>query len=205
MAKEIIPTTPPVTDSALNAAREIDRAFYECIAGALGGTYVESAEAVQDNAAIITRHFAALSAERDAAIKLADDQMLLVKACESIAEGDEGWEKLRNECPSTMAVAALTERARKAEELLKASELTMSELAHLKSAEIAKTMNFEMSQDNHALRAQLAEARRDSERIDWLDEPPSVEETIARVRLIEPIMWRNGQALRKAIDAARTQ
>lgn len=30
-----------------------------------------------------------------------------LKACEHIANGDEGWERLRNECPSTAAVAAL--------------------------------------------------------------------------------------------------
>lgn len=34
-----------------------------------------------------------------------------LKACEHIAEGDEGWERLVNECPSTSAVARLrTER-----------------------------------------------------------------------------------------------
>lgn len=36
-----------------------------------------------------------------------DEQMLLVKACEAIALGEDGWEKLANECPSTMAVANL--------------------------------------------------------------------------------------------------
>lgn len=30
-----------------------------------------------------------------------------LKACEHIAEGDPGWEGLRNECPSTAAVAKL--------------------------------------------------------------------------------------------------
>jgi uncharacterized protein YicC (UPF0701 family) len=35
-----------------------------------------------------------LQSERDA-------EMLRVKACEHIAEGDEGWEVLQNECPST--------------------------------------------------------------------------------------------------------
>lgn len=41
------------------------------------------------------------------AAKKADDEMLLVKACEHIAEGMEGWEVLRNECPSAAAVASL--------------------------------------------------------------------------------------------------
>lgn len=37
----------------------------------------------------------------------ADAEMLRVKACEHIACGDEDWQKLRNECPSTAAVATL--------------------------------------------------------------------------------------------------
>ncbi len=39
--------------------------------------------------------------------KKADEEMLRVKACEHIAEGCEGWEKLINVCPSTAAVARL--------------------------------------------------------------------------------------------------
>jgi len=42
----------------------------------------------------------ALEAEFDANV----DRL---KACEHIADGDEGWEALRNECPSTAAVARL--------------------------------------------------------------------------------------------------
>ena len=33
-----------------------------------------------------------------------------VKACEHIADGDDGWEKVRNLCPSTAAVARLRDR-----------------------------------------------------------------------------------------------
>lgn len=40
-----------------------------------------------------------------------DAQVDRLKACEHIALGDEGWEVLRNECPSTAAVAALRDRA----------------------------------------------------------------------------------------------
>jgi hypothetical protein len=36
-----------------------------------------------------------------------DAEMLRVKACEHIALGEGDWERLRNECPSTAAVAAL--------------------------------------------------------------------------------------------------
>ncbi len=44
------------------------------------------------------------------AIKKCDLEMERVKACEHIAEGEEGWEKVRNLCPSTMAVAALRDK-----------------------------------------------------------------------------------------------
>jgi hypothetical protein len=36
-----------------------------------------------------------------------DAEMERIKACEHIAEGEEGWEALRDLCPSTMAVAKL--------------------------------------------------------------------------------------------------
>lgn len=38
-----------------------------------------------------------------------DAEMHRVKACEHIAESEEGWQALRNECPSTAAVASLRE------------------------------------------------------------------------------------------------
>lgn len=44
-----------------------------------------------------------------------DEEMLRVKACEHIAEGDEGWERLRDTCPSTAAVAALRDALTRAE------------------------------------------------------------------------------------------
>lgn len=36
-----------------------------------------------------------------------DEQVDRLKACEHIADGDEGWETLEHECPSTAAVARL--------------------------------------------------------------------------------------------------
>lgn len=44
-----------------------------------------------------------------------DEQVDRLKACEHIAEGDEGWEKLRNICPSTAAVASLRDALREAD------------------------------------------------------------------------------------------
>lgn len=38
-----------------------------------------------------------------------DEQVDLLKACEHIAVGDEGWQKLRNVCPSAAAVASLAD------------------------------------------------------------------------------------------------
>ena len=48
-----------------------------------------------------------------------------VKACEHIAECDEGWEVLRNLCPSTAAVAALRD------ELAEARAATVKECAEI--------------------------------------------------------------------------
>ena len=46
-----------------------------------------------------------------------------LKACEHIAEGDEGWEELRNMCPPTAAVATLRDRVEEVEgELLEARQ-----------------------------------------------------------------------------------
>ena len=50
---------------------------------------------------------AALEAQLATANAAADAEMERVKACEHIAEGDEGWEALRNLCPSTAAVSRL--------------------------------------------------------------------------------------------------
>jgi hypothetical protein len=41
------------------------------------------------------------------ALRAWDEEMLRLKACEHIAEGEDGWQRLRNECPSTAAVAVL--------------------------------------------------------------------------------------------------
>lgn len=43
------------------------------------------------------------------AVEERDAEMERVKACEHIAEGEEGWEALQNLCPSTAAVASLRE------------------------------------------------------------------------------------------------
>ncbi len=64
------------------------------------------AESGKEAKIIADAHNAALTYEREKA----DAEMLRVKACEHIAEGDEGWEKLVNICPSTMAVAALRDQ-----------------------------------------------------------------------------------------------
>lgn len=46
-----------------------------------------------------------------------------LKACEHVADGDDGWERLRNECPSTAAVARLRdEHDRQREEIVRLRE-----------------------------------------------------------------------------------
>jgi hypothetical protein len=80
----------PTIDAALKGKAEThDRLSFEKLARSLnwnGKSEVDSAEAMR--------------ADFDANV----DRL---KACEHIADGDEGWEKLRDECPSTAAVARL--------------------------------------------------------------------------------------------------
>ena len=70
----------------------------------------EKAEArvVELEALCTAQHGAVARAERAEAER--DAEMERVKACEHIADGDDGWEKVRNLCPSTAAVARLRDR-----------------------------------------------------------------------------------------------
>lgn len=52
------------------------------------------------------------------AMKYADMEMERVKACEEIANGEEGWQQLRNLCPSTMAVAKLRDAYEKIQNVI---------------------------------------------------------------------------------------
>jgi hypothetical protein len=56
--------------------------------------------------------------------ELFDANVNRLKACEHIADGDEGWEKLRNECPSTAAVARLRDALTELREALTPSAET---------------------------------------------------------------------------------
>ena len=57
------------------------------------------------------------AAQEDA--KEFDANVNRLKACEHIADGDEGWEKLINECPSTAAVARLRNAAQEMAKAIK--------------------------------------------------------------------------------------
>jgi len=61
------------------------------------------ADALDDGITEIERLQAALATANSAA----DAEMERVKACEHIAAGDEGWQTVRNVCPSEAVVAAL--------------------------------------------------------------------------------------------------
>lgn len=67
----------------------------------------------------------------------AEAEMLRVKACEHIAEGDEGWERLRNECPSTMVVAALRDRFVVSEAARRTIEKAAQDMVDLYASEAA--------------------------------------------------------------------
>lgn len=53
------------------------------------------------------REIEQLRAKLAESLDKSDAEMLRVKACEHIAEGDDGWERLTNICPSTAAVGLL--------------------------------------------------------------------------------------------------
>ncbi len=72
------------------------------------------------------------AAERDAAryAQAADAEMERVKACEHIANGDTGWERLRELCPSTSAVANMRDRYQWAANELLACDYGDNETLH---------------------------------------------------------------------------
>jgi len=53
---------------------------------------------------------AALEQRAEVAELEREKEMLRLKACEEIADGTDGWELLRNVCPSTMSVATLRDQ-----------------------------------------------------------------------------------------------
>lgn len=72
---------------------------------------------------------AALQSQLRTVQEKSDAEMERVKACEHIAEGDEGWESLANICPSTAAVAALRIRLQQAVKILNESMSTRNLMA----------------------------------------------------------------------------
>lgn len=105
----------PDAQKAAGELEELRAALVE--AGSVGGKLTADNMALRaDNEALRAR-----VRELEAAC---DAEMQRVKACEHIAEGDEGWEFLVNLCPSTAAVAALKRdrdlRFNQAEKALKA-------------------------------------------------------------------------------------
>ena len=78
--------------------------------------------------------------------KKADEEMLRVKACEHIAEGEPGWERLRNECPSTAAVASLRDYAMHTKEVLVATGKMAREAIELNAIRLEE---LEMASRSH--------------------------------------------------------
>lgn len=91
-------------------------AAFDFLLRTLAAAYAELVEAKRLNelhaktvtpAEYVERELASARAEVERLRMKSDAEMLRVKACEHIAEGDDGWEALRNECPSTAAVSRL--------------------------------------------------------------------------------------------------
>lgn len=80
----------------------------------------ETARADEAEGQVTSLHTALDEAEKQ--VVEFDANVDRLKACEHIADGDDGWERLRNECPSTAAVARLRDALVEAENQL--AELT---------------------------------------------------------------------------------
>ena len=60
--------------------------------------------------ALLVHHIATLQREAEEAAGAFDANVLRLKACECIAEGEEGWQTVRDACPSAAAVATLRDQ-----------------------------------------------------------------------------------------------
>lgn len=85
----------------LGILREAIRARLEALIPHDGGTAVVGTLLIRDAIQLLD--------EVERLGRKSDREMERVKACEHIAEGDEGWEVLADLCPSTAAVARLRE------------------------------------------------------------------------------------------------
>lgn len=91
---------------------------------------------------------ASIIAALDVFGKKSDAEMLRVKMCEHIAEGEDGWNtpENRNVCPSTMAVAELRD---KYEALLKQEPLSLTEEERAKLKNIIQIATYEAKNGLH--------------------------------------------------------
>lgn len=69
--------------------------------------YIGQSDCCSEELVILAEQFMELYRKSDAEVER-------IKACEHIAAGDERWELLRNECPSTAAVATFRDAYEKA-------------------------------------------------------------------------------------------
>ncbi len=84
-----------------------------------------------------------------------DQEMERVKSCEHIAEGDEGWEVLRDLCPSTAAVAHLRDSHNA---LLK----TLQIIDELNNKANSDTVDTSLNKAGQLARAAIAKVRSDA-------------------------------------------
>lgn len=101
-----------------------------------------------------------LSAQLKAAEAKSDAEMERVKACEHIAEGEEGWEALSNLCPSTAAVAQLRTERDEAKVALATALAALSELREasddLISDKSKSSVNLKLERHSNALKVATA-------------------------------------------------
>ena len=131
--------TKPTPEADIVAAREAAKRILGRAGGGVYGAFPGDAKAVAE--AFLSTPPAARGDE-----EAFDANVNRLKACEHIADGDEGWETLRNECPSTAAVARLRDQLIASrgdgvrEVLVKACFASMATLVCIESSGIDEPM-----------------------------------------------------------------
>lgn len=112
----------PINEGELLAACEN---FFEswfgpaiCAPEAMERVEARRKKSKQEFSELLCRFVKVWQPERESGCQKCHEEMLRVKMCEHIAEGEEGWQQHRNLCPSTMAVAALRDEVERLEKLV---------------------------------------------------------------------------------------
>jgi hypothetical protein len=110
-----------------------------------------AADAIADGNNLAAQ-LAAVTNERDEARAWGEREMLRLKACEHIAEADDGWERVRNECPSTAAVAALRDESARLRAAIAPTEENVGHYEVVTSGDVTEPQDWQIQARNQARR-----------------------------------------------------